>query len=435
MLATDGVFDLDFATTGTAALTRLDERPADVVVVDLELADPSATDLVRMLKKQHSGIEVLLAGSPDDKPILTEAGNYGASGYISLPATPALARYEIERALSHRNLLVETEQLRRQVRERSAVGLGAMIGTSFAMQRVFQTVHSAAASRAPWLICGESGVGKRVLARLVHASSRRADAPLVWFRTTGDDDDTAYQRLFGEKGLMAAAEGGTLVIEHVSGLAPSLQLGLLHALEHGQVDHGTHAARRVDVRIIATDTRDPSREVQAGRLRETLYERLRAVEVAVPPLRERSNDVLLLAEHFLEHFAEQNQRVVTGFTPRARAKLASHNWPGNVRGLEQVIESAIMLAQGSSIDAQDLGFEPDVSSPHEPRIPGSTMADIEKHAILQTLDSVAGSTARAAEILDVSVRTIQYRLHEYGISPKRKESRPSLRVTNVTKAG
>lgn len=412
---TDG-FDLDLATSGENALARLQERPADVALIDSELDAPSAGDLVRALKREHPGLEIVLIGAAP--PQLASV-----SGVVSLPATPALLRHTVERVLNHRNLRIEAEQLRRQLREHSAGGLGALMGTSHAMQRVYQSVHAAAATRAPWLVCGENGVGKRVLARLVHASSARAAGPLIWFRVSGDDD-RAYERLLGESGALVAANGGTLVVEHVSTLPHSLQLGLLHALEHKRIERGALAPREIDVRIIATETRDPAREVQSGRLRDTLYERLRAVEVTMPPLRERNHDVLLLAEHFLRRFAEEHQRLVSGFTPRARTKLASHNWPSNVRGLEQIIETAILLSQGNLLDAKDLGFEVDVRSPDEPRIPGSTMADIEKHAILQTLDSVAGSTARAAEILDVSVRTIQYRLNEYGIAPRRKESRP-----------
>lgn len=415
LLQDDGTYLLDFVASGELALARLEERPADIALVDSEIDAPGALELVRTLKKRHPGLELVLVGTPPAQ--LT-----GLSDVIMLPATPGLVRHALERVLTHRNLRIEAEHLRRQLREQSAGGLGTLVGTSQAMQRVYQTVHAAAGTRAPWLISGESGSGKRVLAQLVHASSPRAQQPLVWFRTNGDDDQ-AYDRLFGEQGALVAADRGTLVIEHVATLAPSLQTALLHVLEHRRIER-PNGPRSIDVRILATETRDPAREVQAGRLREPLYERLRAVEVTIPPLRERNQDVLLLAEHFLRRFAEEHKRLITGFTPRARTKLASHNWPGNVRGLEQVIETAVLLAQGNALDAKDLGFEVDVRSPDEPRIPGSTMADIEKHAILQTLDSVAGSTARAAEILDVSVRTIQYRLNEYGIAPRRKESRP-----------
>lgn len=424
-LPDDRVFDLQLARTSAAALALLDERPVDLVLLDLPAEDSSATELLLALSKGAAGtVSVMVIDTPDERTLRGDATAPRADGYLTRPLTAKSLGYELERVLSHRNLRIEAEQLRRQMREQTAGGPSTLLGTSQAMQQVYQTVLYAASTNAPWLITGERGTGKRALARLVHSSSRRAEQPLRWFRTTGDEDEAAFGRLFGEGGTLAAAEGGTLVVEHVAALAPTLQLGLLHVLEHQEVVDEVGRARAAHVRILATETRDPLREVQAGRLREDLYERLRTVHVTLPPLRERGADVLLLAEHFLHRFAEENQRLVSAFSPRARAKLAAHGWGGNVRALSQVVESAVVLSQGAVLEASDLGFEPEVSAPDEPRVPGSTMADIEKHAILQTLDSVAGSTARAAEILDVSVRTIQYRLHEYGLSSKRKESRP-----------
>lgn len=414
-------FDTEYVDSAHAALARLEEHPADLLLVSLEVG---LADFLHALKARDAPSVVVLIGPAADREALAAATRHGASGYVTTPTTTALLGYELERALSHRDLRVEAEHLRRQVRECSAGGVEALLGASNAMQHVYQTVHCAASSRAAWLVEGETGVGKRTLARTVHARSGRATKPLISFRTTGEADQGAFERLFGEHGSLAAADGGTLVVEHVGTLSPALQLGLLHVLEHKQIDSKTHGVRLDDVRVIATSV-DPRRDVQAGRLREDLFDRLRTVHVTMPPLRERGNDVLLLAEHFLRRCSEENHRLVHALSRTARAKLAAHNWPSNVRGLEQVIESAVLLCEGTTLDALDLGFEPAVGAVGEPRIPGSTMADIERHAILQTLDSVAGSTARAAEILDVSVRTIQYRLHEYGITPKRKESRPS----------
>ncbi len=417
-------FDAAHAGSPQAALTHLDEKPADLVLVALELGARVVSEFLGVLKERQTGCEVVLLGSPDEHEALSDSARQTASAAVTTPTTSSRLGHELQRVLSHRDLRIEAEHLRRQVREHSAGGLGMLVGTSSAMQRVYQTVHRAASSRAPWLISGEAGVGKRVLARMLHARSRRAQGPLISFRTTGAAEEDAYERLFGANGSLVAAQGGTLVIEHVHTLAPALQLGLLHVLEHHSIASRTHEPRAVDVRIVATTSADPRRDVQAGRLRDDLYERLCSVHVSMPPLRERNNDVLLLAEHFLKHFADEHQRLVRDFSRLARAKLAAHNWPSNVRGLEQAIESAVMQCEGTTLEASDLGFEPDSSALGEPRVPGSTMADIERHAILQTLDSVAGSTVRAAEILDVSVRTIQYRLHEYGITPKRKESRP-----------
>jgi two-component system response regulator HydG len=178
---------------------------------------------------------------------------------------------------------------------------------------------------------------------------------------------------------------------------------------------GGNESVKVDVRLIAATTRDLAREVREGRFREDLYYRLNVVRIDMPPLRLRGADVVALANHFLQRFAEENHSPARAFTERAKLKLAKHRWPGNVRALENAIERAVVLAERQEIDEGDLPFESEPDVQEGIRIPGSTMAEIERHAILATLEATLGSTAKAAEILDISVRTIQYRLHEYGL--------------------
>jgi two-component system response regulator HydG len=181
----------------------------------------------------------------------------------------------------------------------------------------------------------------------------------------------------------------------------------------------------VDVRLVAATNKDLAAEVREGRFREDLYYRLKVVSVEMPPLRLRGADVTVLAEHFLRRFATENHRNLEGFTEPARTKLLGHRWPGNVRELENAIERAVVMSEGSRIEAEDLPFDAAQPVQGPIRIPGSTMAEIERHAILATLEATEGSTARAAELLDISIRTIQYRLAEYGLSPRdrRKEGR------------
>jgi two-component system response regulator HydG len=172
----------------------------------------------------------------------------------------------------------------------------------------------------------------------------------------------------------------------------------------------------VDVRLVAATNRDLAADVTAGRFREDLYYRLNVVHIEMPPLRVRGGDVLVLANHFLRKFADENHKRVDGFTDKARAKILGHRWPGNVRALENAIERAVVLCEGTKIDEGDLPFEATPESLGPLRIPGATMAEIERHAILTTLEAVHGSTSKAADILDISVRTIQYRLNEYGLA-------------------
>jgi two-component system response regulator HydG len=186
---------------------------------------------------------------------------------------------------------------------------------------------------------------------------------------------------------------------------------------------GGNETIKVDVRVVAATNKNLLQEVHEHRFREDLYYRLNVVHVEMPPLRQRGNDVVLLAEHFLQRFARENDRRIDGFSDAARAKLVAHRWPGNVRELENAIERGVVFTEGVEVEAEALPFDASPATIEGgPRIPGATMAEVEKHAILTTLEAVGGSTGRAAEMLDISARTIQYRLHEYGVATSRAKS-------------
>jgi two-component system response regulator HydG len=224
-------------------------------------------------------------------------------------------------------------------------------------------------------------------------------------------------------GRIEQADGGTLLLDEIGELPLSTQRKLLQLLEERTLERvGDNAPIPVDVRVIATTNRDLTSEVRNGRFREDLHCRLNVVHIGMPSLRLRANDALLLAEHFLQKFARENHRRIEGFTEAARAKILAYGWPGNVRELQRAMERAVVLSEGTLVEAEALPFENVPGSLDDLRVPGATMADIERYAIIKTLEAVGGSTSRAAEILDVSVRTIQYRLQEYGSSTERKSS-------------
>jgi two-component system response regulator HydG len=304
------------------------------------------------------------------------------------------------------------------------------------MQKVYRTARQVAGARATVLITGESGTGKGELARAIHALSLRAKAPFVALHCAAVPETLLESELFGHErgsftgadkrrlGRFEQANGGTLFLDEVGEITALMQVKLLRVLQEKTFERvGGNEAITVDARLLAATNRDLAADVREGRFREDLYYRLNVVHLDVPPLRLRGGDVLVLANHFLRHFAEENHKNVEGFTEAARTKILGHRWPGNVRELENAIERAVVLGQGTLVEADDLPFEL-VEHSHGPvRIPGSTMAEIEKHAIISTLESVEGSTTRAAELLDISVRTIQYRLSEYGIGAKSYRSR------------
>ena len=225
-------------------------------------------------------------------------------------------------------------------------------------------------------------------------------------------------------GRFEQANLGTLFLDEIGEIPLSIQVKLLRVLQERTFERvGGNEPVKVDVRLIAATNKDLSAEVESGRFREDLFYRLNVVHVDMPPLRVRENDVLTLARHFLDRFSKENDKQLEGFSDRALAKMLAHRWPGNVRELENAVERATVLAEGTLIDEDDLPIEVSSAGRQGIQIPGSTMAEIERHAIEATLDAVGGSTARAAEMLDLSIRTIQYRLHEFGrATPRERKS-------------
>ncbi len=299
------------------------------------------------------------------------------------------------------------------------------------MQKVYRVARQVAASRATVLITGESGTGKGELARAIHELGPRAKQPFVALHCTALAESLLESELFGhEKGSFTGADkrrigrieqanGGTLFLDEVGEIPPLTQVKLLRVLQERTFERvGGNDTITVDVRVIAATNRDLAEDVRSGRFREDLFYRLNVVNIEMPPLRVRSGDVIVLANHFLRRFSLENHKPLDGFTDAAKTKIMGHRWPGNVRALENAIERAVVLCEGKTIDADDLPFEASPETHGALRVPGATMAEIERHAIMATLESVAGSTSKAAEVLDISVRTIQYRLHEYGLAKK-----------------
>jgi two-component system response regulator HydG len=325
------------------------------------------------------------------------------------------------------------------LREKQGEGIQGLLGTSAVMQKVYRLARQVAPSRATVLITGESGTGKGELARAIHALSPRASKPFVSVHCAALAETLLESELFGhEKGSFTGAERkrigrfeqaneGTLFLDEIGEIPASIQVKLLTVLQDRKFERvGGNESVKVDVRIIAATNRDLSADVAAGRFREDLYYRLNVVGVEMPPLRLRGGDVLALAEHFLQRFALENHKSIEGFSERAKTKIRSYHWPGNVRELENAIERAVVLCESNLIEDDQLPFGGGGLAVIEGiAVPGATMAELEQFAILKTLESVDGSTVRAAEILDISVRTIQYRLHQYGIAKERGKSEPS----------
>jgi len=293
---------------------------------------------------------------------------------------------------------------------------------------MIRTAEMVAKSKSTVLITGETGTGKEMVARAIHFHSAQRDMPLVKVNCAAIPENLLESELFGhtrgaftgalnnKKGKFALADGGSIFLDEIGTMAQPLQAKLLRVLQEREFEPlGSERSQKVDVRVIAATNRDIRQMVSDGRFQEDLYYRLNVIPIHIPPLRERREDIPLLVDHFVRKHAQRAGKRIDAIEPGVLEALQGADWPGNVRELENAMERAVVFTEGEWVEPDALPFEavPDVADGL--RIPGASMAEIEKYAILTTLEAAEGSTTRAAEVLDISVRTIQYRLHEYGV--------------------
>jgi two-component system NtrC family response regulator len=331
----------------------------------------------------------------------------------------------LEKALETRLLRRDRARLRDQVRSRHV-----LVGAAPELQAVREVVRRAAPTKATVLVVGEPGTGRELVAQAIHEASPRRDGPFVRVSCAALSEALLEAELFGHEpgafgevphrreGRVVAAGGGTLFLHEVARLTPSIQVRLLRVLQHGELERvGGSETVRVDVRVVASSDRELASEVEAGRFRDDLYYRLNVVTLSLPPLRARKADLPALLEHLVARAARERGRPVPAVSPGALSALFSHDWPGNVRELARAVDAAVATCDGPEIGPQHLSAVlhggADARGAGSALIPGATLFEIEREAILRTLEEVGGSTTRAAEILGVSVRKIQYRLKEY----------------------
>jgi len=427
-------FDAVDASTAEGGLSLVPSFSPAAVLADAALPGCDLAALTARLRELRSDAAVVATVSLDRIEDAVRAMRGGAESYLVRPLDPAQVAIVLEKVLEKRRLRHDSAALRQRLRARSAV-----VGAAPELQAAIEVVRRVAPTKATVLVVGEAGTGKEHVAEAIHEASPRRDRPFVRVNCAALSESLLESELFGhERGAFAdadgrkigrfeLADGGTIYLDEVGRLAPSVQVKLLRVLQQGDFERvGGSGAVHVDVRVVAGSQRDLAEEVRAARFRDDLYYRLNVVSVALPPLRERKGDIPALVNHFLDVHARAAGKEIAGVTPGALSALFAYEWPGNVRELENVIEAAVRSAGGRELGAEDL---PPVL--HGARaedagasglIPGASLFEIEREAILRTLEQVGGSTARAAEVLGVSVRKIQYRLKEYrsGASARRR---------------
>jgi DNA-binding NtrC family response regulator len=431
-LLRDEGYEVETAADAFKALGKYEAFSPHVVVTDLKMPGMDGVDLVKKIRGEEDGAAVVVMTAFGDVQTAVDAMRAGAADYLTKPLNFDELLVVLDKVLETQELRRETRQLRARVRDR--VAPSNMIGDAPPMQRVFEIIDQVAPSRATVLITGESGTGKELVANAIHQRSPRASGPFIKLHCAALAESLLESELFGHErgaftgaverkdGRFSLANGGTLFLDEIGEVSPAVQVKLLRVLqEHAFERVGGTQTIRVDVRVVAATNRNLTDEIAKGRFREDLYYRLNVVALEMPPLRDRKGDIPALAKFFVDKYAKANDKPIEALSPQTLELLVSYDWPGNVRELENAIERAVVLTTDSKIEPRALPstVRPVSTSPSGlPPIPGSTMAEIERYAILETLKAHGGVVPKAAEVLGISARTIHYRLHEYSRAPR-----------------
>jgi two-component system response regulator PilR (NtrC family) len=424
------------ADSGTAAMESLAASPADIVVTDLRM--PGELDGLGLLRAIRAGgldPEVILVTAFATADTAIAAMKDGAYDYLTKPFKVDEINAVIGRAMEKRALVAENAALRDKVAGR--VRMAQLLGRSKPMQTVFELISKIASARTSVLITGESGTGKELVARALHTEGSRASGAFVAVNCGAIPDELMESELFGHVkgaftgavvdriGLFREAQGGTLFLDEIGELSLGLQVKLLRALQEKKVKPvGGTGEIEVDVRVVAATNRELEAEVARGAFRQDLYYRLNVIELRLPPLRHRREDVPLLVEHFLRRFARDQAKALSALTPAAMKRLEAYDFPGNVRELENIIERAVALASGPSIEESDLPALRTTTTrqaatagdiPDDGIDLDRLVADYERAWVVKALDKAGGVRKKAAHLLGITFRSMRYRLDKLGL--------------------
>jgi two-component system response regulator HydG len=413
------------ASDGRAALERVQAGGVDLIVTDLKMPGLTGLELLRAAKAIMPDVDVILLTAFGTVEEAVQAMKDGAYDFLTKPFRREQLIKLIDKALERRDLIEQNRALKKQLEDLRAKG--QMIGASPSWRRMLTLVEQTADSSATILIQGESGTGKELVARTIHERSARRHGPFIAVNCAALPETLLESELFGyEKGAFTGAagrkegrfelaHGGTLFLDEVGDLSLVTQPKILRVLQEGEFERlGGTRTLQVDVRIVAATNQDVAEMVKEKRFREDLYYRLNVITIRVPPLRERPEDIRVLAQHYLRVYAAKNGRKLEGFTGEAIDRLEAYAWPGNVRELENLIERSVLLARKDRIDAEDLPEEV-MGVKRPPRdaileLIGTPLADIERRLLDETLRITGGNKTQAAKLLGIDVRTVARKL-------------------------
>ena len=441
LLARDG-YSVQAVASGEAAMAAIETAWPDLVLTDLNMPGMSGLDLLRELKeraaREGTDVEVVMVTAYGTTASAVEAMKHGAADYVMKPFNNEELRLVVKRALDRRELEVENSRLKSELGGR--YHFGNLVGSSAAMGVIYDLVRRVKDTRINTLLCGESGTGKEMVARAIHYSGVRGEQPFVAINCGAIPENLVESELFGHAkgaftgavrdkvGLMQAADKGTLFLDEVNSLPLAAQVKLLRAIQERRFTPvGTTRELSVDLRIIAATNSDLEDAVAEGSFRQDLYYRLNVVQLQLPPLRKRAEDLAELTRHFLRRFSEEYGKPVTGVAPDAMRLMRIYHWPGNVRELQNTIERAVALCHGTVVQSEDLPHRmreqgpPSTPEDATPAFPeegvnlDAQLASFEKRWLVGALDAADGNKTHAARLLKMSFRSFRYRLAKYDL--------------------
>ncbi|MDD2966386.1 MAG: sigma-54 dependent transcriptional regulator [Desulfovibrionaceae bacterium] len=423
------------ASDGDEAVRLVREQAFDAVLTDVKMARVDGIAALRGMLDYNPALPVILMTAYSSVETAVDALRLGAYDYLTKPLDFDALKNTLARALEHSRLTVENRELRRQLTE--SASSAEILGRSPRVRDMLQTISTVAPTEATVLITGESGTGKELVARALHFGSLRAAKPLVTVNCAALSENLLESELFGHErgaftgadkrrdGRFVQADGGTLFLDEVGEIPLTLQAKLLRALQQGEVQRvGSDTPIMVDVRIIAATNRDLKQEVAERRFREDLYFRLNVISIEVPALRQRKEDIALLAAHFLQSFAQRNRKELKGFSPQALDALLRYDWPGNVRELQNAVERSVILSTGEYVGVRELplalGAIVAEEETAQPQAEGTSLAglpldEVERRAILATLHTVDENKSEAARVLGITRATLHSKLKKFGL--------------------
>jgi two-component system response regulator HydG len=420
-------FQIVEAADGHEAVGLVNERPFDLILMDIRMPTMDGIEALKRIKEASAATPVIMMTAYGSINSAVEALKAGAADYLTKPLDMDELIFKAQKALYYRQL--EEENMLQKERLGLRFDFSSIIGTSPAMEKLFDTLSMAAPTEATVLLLGESGTGKELVANAIHQNSPRKDKPYVKVNCAALPETLLESELFGhekgaftgaidkKKGRFERADGGTLFLDEIGEMSPPTQTKILRVLQEREFETvGGTKTIKVDVRIIAATNKDLTEEVRKGGFREDLYYRLNVVPITIPPLRERTEDIPLLAEHFLRIYSEKNKRGIKGFDTAVMDAFIGYSWPGNVRELENIVERIVIMSRVDTITLVDL--PPGIAAPQgegDRTPPPTSLREVEREAILKTLRQTGGNRTRAAHILGITRKTLQNKIKEYGI--------------------